>query len=81
MKFIILLTFAYIFGLSQAFWSDCPGGLPGLDSFESPQCTDRCRAVRGEIFTGHILFTTPAVYQQLLSRATAFIFGIGKIVL
>ena len=78
MKFVFLLTFAYIFGLSQAFWADCPGSIPGFDLFESPQCSgDRCRATRGDTFNGKFLFHTAGVYNELRVRATAFIFGIG----
>ena len=78
MKFIFLFTFAYIFGISQAYWTNCTGNIPGFDLFESPYCSgDRCRATRGDIFTGRFLFTTPGAYNELSIRATAFIFGIG----
>ncbi|KAL7031650.1 hypothetical protein ACKWTF_007086 [Chironomus riparius] len=78
MKFVFLLTFVCVFGVSQAFWTNCPGSVPGLDLFESPQCSgDRCRATRGEIFYGKFWFHTAGAYNELRSRATAFIFGIG----
>lgn len=78
MKFVLLFTFACIFGLSQAYWANCPN-VPGLDLFESPNCSgDRCRAIRGETFYAWLLLTTPEVYEELRIVATAFIFGIGK---
>ncbi|KAL7031648.1 hypothetical protein ACKWTF_007085 [Chironomus riparius] len=78
MKFIFVLTIVILFGYSHAFWSACPGTtLPSLDSMESPSCTDRCRAVRGEVFYGTLRMTFQEAHQELRSRVTAFIFGIG----
>ena len=80
MKFIALIIFIFI-GQSHAFWSACPGtNLPTLDSFESPSCTDRCRAIRGDIFHATLLKTFRGAHHQLRTRLTAFIFGIGIII-
>ena len=80
MKFVFLLGFACIFGISQAYWSNCPGGIPGFDTFESPQCSgDRCRAVRGEVFYVELSYYVSGAYEELRVRATALIFGVGKL--
>ena len=78
MKFIFSIIIFIIFERSHAFWSACPGtNLPTLDSMESPSCTDRCRVIRGEVFHGTLLMTYREAHQELRTRVTAFIFGIG----
>ncbi|XP_070506475.1 uncharacterized protein [Chironomus tepperi] len=79
MKFAFaLIFFVAVFGSSLAFWSACTGSiLPTIDSFESPSCTDRCRVTRGDTFYGTIRMTFREAHQELQTRVTAFIFGIG----
>ncbi|KAL7044567.1 hypothetical protein ACKWTF_001972 [Chironomus riparius] len=79
MKFIIFIIFLSSSCFADTFWSNCPGSnVPGPDYIVSPQCSgDRCQAVRGESVTAKIYATPRAIHNELITRVTAFIFGIG----
>lgn len=80
MKFIIFVILLSTSSYADTFWSSCPNSnVPGPDNIVSPQCSgDRCLAVRGESVNAKIYATPRAVHNELITRVTAFIFGIGK---
>ena len=81
MKIVPIIFFtALCFNFSQAFWSVCTGsGIPSIDDMTSPTCSaERCRAIRGEIFEATILATLHRAHNELRTRLTAFLFGIGE---
>lgn len=75
---VILLSASYC--LAETFWSNCPNSdVPGPDKIISPNCgVERCQAVRGEKVIAKIYATPRAVHHELMTRVTAFIFGIGE---
>lgn len=80
MKVTSCAVFVLAFGITNAFWSDCPGlNVPGPDEIISPNCSgERCRAERGGELVAEIFATPIAVHTELRTRITAFIFGIGE---
>lgn len=80
MKVTFCAIFVLALGLSNAFWSNCPGtNVPGPDDVISPNCgVDRCRVERGGEFPVVIFATPIGIHTELRTRITAFIFGIGE---